>query len=143
MNTSKPMMIEGDTMHRLSIDQVLSLWRYLEDAYHGEGSVGGDVAEIAVYRFMPCNPNAALYLSGKTGGFIESEGRAVVQQANESFFHLLMHFSQERDATVEVQVWDGASWRFTKIGDGSRPAVRCTNITCACVHAPQASAPDE
>lgn len=40
-------------LHRLSMEQVLSVWSDLESAYHGKNDFGGDVVEIYFYRLQP------------------------------------------------------------------------------------------
>lgn len=42
----------------LSIEQILSLWMELEDAYRGENGYGGDTAEVYGYTLMPDSPTA-------------------------------------------------------------------------------------
>lgn len=106
-------------MHRLSIVQALSLWKSLEDALAGKANYGGKVAEIYVYRCMVRSPMAEKYLdsNSKTGsGMGRSEAIKYIREANESFHNLLVHFAEERDARIEIEVYEGGSWVFKELG---------------------------
>jgi hypothetical protein len=106
-------------MHRLSMVQALSLWSGLEDALNRRANYGGDVAEIYVYKCMVRAPMAEKYLdsASKTGsGMGRSEAIKYIQEANASFHNLLVHFAEERDARIEIEVYEGGSWTFKELG---------------------------
>jgi hypothetical protein len=105
-------------MHRLSIVQALDLWSELEDARNGKAGYGGDVAEVYVYRFAPWSPSTIAFLSGPSSpvGFLSTEARDVLLDANESFRNLCLHYAKERNAIVEIQ-----GFRRTEESDGFVP----------------------
>ena len=118
-------------MHRLSIVQVLSLWMSLEDAFHGSGSYGGDVAEICVFRLMSSNPlaersremQAHAWAKARQGmmrgttSIVEVEGNAAYLEASETLYNLLVHFAKERCAIVEIEVYQPVGgWTFVEVG---------------------------
>lgn len=93
-------------MHNLNIVQALSVWTDLSDAYHGRNKFGGHVAEIYIYRFMVRNPNYDAWLNDQQKfnvGLIHDEAMRALDTANESLYSLLMHFSEVRDADIEIE----------------------------------------
>jgi|GEM_PF-2504515 len=107
-------------MHRLSMVQALSLWTDLEDALRGTHGFGGNVAEIYVYRLMSRCPLVERHMNEPRTTWSDSMTEAVneaVQQANESFYNVLVHFASERDAIVKVKNDVGGKWMFVPVGD--------------------------
>ena len=104
-------------MHRLSVVQAVALWSLLDDAYYGQSHFGGDVAEIYVYTLMAHSPLASECAAlGPPIPYLRSLAEQDIREANETFLHLLAHFSIERDANIEVERWNGESWQFSEIG---------------------------
>lgn len=104
-------------MHRLSMVQALSLWSDFEDALRREAAYGADVAEIYVYRLMARDPQIESYRAAKNPSALgRSEYREAVEHANESFYNLLAHFAETRNAAVEIAVFVGGTWTWKDLG---------------------------
>jgi hypothetical protein len=104
-------------MHRLSVVQALALWSLLDDAYYGHSHFGGDVAEIYVYTLMAHSTLVSECMRRSDPiPYLRKLAEEDVHEANETFLHLLAHFSKERNAIVEIKRWDGESAQFSEIG---------------------------
>lgn len=95
-------------MNNLSMNQALSIWSDLDDAYHGKNGFGGDTAEIYMYRLMPYSPSVTRALT---------DARDVVRAANKSLFYLLAHFRDARGVEVWVNDAPLGAWLMTATND--------------------------
>jgi hypothetical protein len=79
------------------MNQALSIWDDLWQAYYGNNGFGSDTAEIYAYRLMPNCPT--LNKSGETFNLINDE---VKTNAANSLVALLKKFCRENECTCEV-----------------------------------------
>lgn len=92
-------------MHTLSMEQALSLWTDLEQAYHKTNHYGGDTAEIYISRLMPYSSLVAkgLACNSDPGELVTEETRAALDKANKALYALLEHFATTRGAIILVE----------------------------------------
>lgn len=88
-------------MDNLSIRQALDIWSDLEQAYHGTHGFGSDTAEIYIYRLMPFCPIAAINLTQPE--VMQGLANEYYARANVSLYNILYHFSDRREADIEVE----------------------------------------
>jgi hypothetical protein len=82
----------------ITLNQALSVWSDLEQAYFGKNGFGGDTAEIYAYRLQPYNPSA--HLNETVIGEKAKREQAVIAGSN--LFFLLRTFMKMRDCYIEV-----------------------------------------
>jgi hypothetical protein len=82
----------------ISVDQALSVWAELEDAYRGDHSYGGHTAEIYAYRLMPMSP---LYLQHSLLA-AQDEIEKLETDAAADMYLLLEKFRETRRCVIEV-----------------------------------------
>jgi hypothetical protein len=85
------------------MNQALSIWSELWQAYYGKNGYGGDTAEIYAYRVMPYEPVVA---GANMKDFRETEtfkrsSRAAYAKATNSLVNLLIKF-ESADCHLEV-----------------------------------------
>jgi hypothetical protein len=102
-------------MDNLSMNQALSIWEDLWQAYYNDNRFGGDVAEIYAYRLMPYNPT--YHSPGsvefcKTDTFKMAE-REVCDRAKESLVALLKKFVIENKCRITVNDREVDDWGYT------------------------------
>lgn len=102
------------SLHTLSMDQALSLWSELEQAYFGKNGYGGDTAELYLYRFMGACPVATMHPekmadSGPVGDTVRED----YDTANAAMHDLLKLFAERRDAQIEVEGSELGAWLRT------------------------------
>jgi hypothetical protein len=84
-------------MNNVSMNQALSIWSELWQAYYGDNSYGSDTAEIYAYRLMPYSP--IFNLKGDT--FQESNDELRINAVN-SLVALCKKFAQENECVIEI-----------------------------------------
>jgi len=97
------------------MDQALSLWSDLEQAYFGKHGYGGDTAELYLYRFMPFSVAVTRYPPEKIAddGPIGTLLRNTYDTANRAMHDLLQLFAESRDARIEVEGLELGGWLRT------------------------------
>lgn len=91
-------------LHTLSMEQALSLWSELEQAYFKKNGYGGDTAEIYIYRLMPHTPSI---------GTFENLAVEAYDCANQAMYELLAMFAEDRDAVIMVAGRELGEWLKT------------------------------
>ena len=84
-------------MNNVSMNQALSIWSELWQAYYGKNGYGGDTAEIYAYRLMPYSPS--FNMTGET--FQESNDELRINAVN-SLVALCNQFAKENDCVIEI-----------------------------------------
>ncbi len=79
-------------MDNISINQALSIWGDLWQAYFGKNGYGGDTAEIYAYRLMPNEP----CLFG-VGDYFKERQAEVYRNAAYSLRDIVWKFCQDND----------------------------------------------
>lgn len=90
-------------MQNISMNQALSVWSELEQAYYGCNGYGGTTAEIYAYRIQSCNPSIAF---GKESVFGEQAIREQAEKAGTSLYHLIVKFRADRPCSIDVDGCD-------------------------------------
>jgi len=98
-------------MHRLSMEQALSLWSDLDDAFYKDNSFGGDTAELYVYRFMPSNPTVS---SAQFGGMPSNQWvEEAYVEAGETMVSFLSYYAKKRECEIIVNDEKLGPWLAT------------------------------
>jgi hypothetical protein len=92
-------------MNNISMNQVLSIWSELWQAYYGKNGFGGDTAEIYAYRLMPYSPS--LHMTGET--FKESNDELRINAVN-SLVTLCNKFAKDNDCTIKIDNLPSDRW---------------------------------
>lgn len=99
-------------LHTLSMEQALSIWSELEQAYYGDNSYGHDTAEIYIHRLLtgaPRNPDH-MDLTGIVGEMT----RESYDNANCALHDLLQMFKVSRSKVkVEIEGRELGEWLKT------------------------------
>jgi hypothetical protein len=83
-------------MTNISIQQLITLWVELEDAYNGVNGFGSSTAEIYAYTLQPRCPG---YEQGSQSEFcVELE-----LDASKSLYEVLMLFKSKRDCVIFIE----------------------------------------
>jgi len=92
-------------MNNISLNQLLTLWCELEDAYAGRNT-HGDTAEIYPHTIMPYSPAYASCQVGDRirtpGGFLENMIDDMQRDVAGSLFHVLTEFQTRRNCEISV-----------------------------------------
>ena len=86
-------------MKNISIQQLISLWVNLEDAYNGVNGYGGDTAEIYAYTVQSRSPG---YKPGGDGIFAE-DNKELELNASRSLYEVLKLFKLKRDCKIYIE----------------------------------------
>lgn len=89
-------------MHTLSMEQALGLWSDLEQAYYKTNGYGGDTAEIYLYRLVNGSPSGSKVELIEEPGVIGDCVRETYDKANQALYNLLLYFSEQRGAYIEI-----------------------------------------
>ena len=92
-------------MNNVSMNQALSIWSELWQAYYGNNGYGGDTAEIYAYRLMPYSPS--FNMTGET--FQESNDELRINAVN-SLVALCNQFAKENDCVIEIDKCQLDKW---------------------------------
>lgn len=95
-------------MNNVSMNQALSIWSDLWQAYYGNNAYGSDTAEIYAYRVMPYSPT--FNMSGET--FQESNDELRINAVN-SLVALCKKFAKENDCVIEINRFPLDKWIST------------------------------
>ena len=95
-------------MHTLSLEQALSLWSDLEQAYHKPEKYR--TVEIYMYRLVNGSPSARRVDLMEDPGFMGDLVRDVYRKANRALYALLNHFCLTRKATIKVDGRELGPW---------------------------------
>ena len=98
-------------LHTITMDQALSVWSDLEQAYYDDSSYDGHTAEIYVYRFMSGAPRPVDQLNSP--GMFGDMTREVYDIANVAMHDLFSLFCQRRRAQIEVDGVELGEWLKT------------------------------
>ncbi len=95
-------------MNNISMNQALSIWSELWQAYYGKNGFGGDTAEIYAYRLMPYVPDVHAHHNSQ---YRESQSYIfrnmdVSEKAAHSLCELLYAFQKETNCDITI---DGES----------------------------------
>jgi hypothetical protein len=101
------------------MNQALSIWGELWQAYYGKNGYGSDTAEFYAYRVMPYEPvvagaNAKDFRETET--FKRASHTAYAKAAN-SLVNLLIKFESESDCHLEVNGKSIREWAGTEYFD--------------------------
>jgi hypothetical protein len=95
-------------MHTLSLEQALSLWSDLEQAYYKPEKYR--TVEIYMYRLVSGSPSANRVDLIEDPGLIGDNVREVYQKANRALYALLKHFCKTREASIKVDGREIGPW---------------------------------
>lgn len=95
-------------MHTLSLEQALSLWSDLEQAYHKPEKYR--TVEIYMYRLVNGSPSAHRVELIEDSGLLGGNVRDVYQKANRALYALLKHFCKIREASIKVDGQELGPW---------------------------------
>lgn len=104
-------------MNNISMNQVLSIWDELWQAYYGDNAYGSDTAEIYAYRLMPYSPT--LMLDGNNDKFRETDTykkaeREIYTNAKISLISLLSKFEFDNNCRIEVNGLSIGNWAINE-----------------------------
>lgn len=97
-------------MNNVSMNQALSIWSELWQAYYGDNSYGYDTAEIYAYRLMPYSPT--YQMSNRCDESFKEQNEQVERDAAFSMRNIAYHFAKEMDCIVIIDGDDVDTWRF-------------------------------
>lgn len=98
-------------LHTLSLEQALSLWSDLDDAYYGKNGFGGDTAEIYIYRVLSGVPRQATEID--VTGLLGDMAREAFDKANHVLHDFLLKFADHRNVRIEVDGRELGPWLKT------------------------------
>jgi hypothetical protein len=106
-------------MDNLSMNQALSIWDDLWQAYYGDNGFGSDTAEIYAYRLMQYNPVVHCFINKE---FQDTElyrerNSDVCDRAQKSLIELLKKFKSENDCIIKVNGKEIDDWIKTEVFD--------------------------
>jgi hypothetical protein len=85
-------------MNNISMNQALSIWSELWQAYYSKNGFGGDTAEIYAYRLMPYHP----VLDFPNAQCFNSSHIEYFNEAKHSLVELLYLFQKDANCDIEV-----------------------------------------
>jgi hypothetical protein len=94
-------------MHTLSLEQALSLWSDLEQAYHKPEKYR--TVEIYMYRLVNGSPSAHR-VDLIADSLLGDNVREVYKKANQALYALLEHFCKTREASIKVDGRELGPW---------------------------------
>jgi hypothetical protein len=94
-------------MNNVSMNQALSIWSELWQAYYGDNSYGSDTAEIYAYRVMPYSP---ALLMAKDSQIAIEEGHELARLSACSMRNLVWQFCKEADCKCLIDGEDCDTW---------------------------------
>ena len=97
-------------MNNISMNQALSIWDDLWQAYYGKNNYGGDEAEIYAYRLRTDEPT--LYANGFEGSKYKAAHKAAT-----SLYHLLVKFAAENNCTITIDNMPLIDWVESTVFD--------------------------
>lgn len=86
-------------MENISINQALSVWSELWQAYYGKNDFGSDTAEIYAYKVMPRCP---ILETSRKKKYRKDEAKEYGLQAAQSLYALLVKFSMKNECIITV-----------------------------------------
>lgn len=94
-------------MNNISMNQALSVWSELWQAYYGDNHYGSDTAEIYAFRLMPYAPHAVY----------DNKSRLAIEERHElaalaacSMRNLVWQFCKEADCKCLIDGEDCDTW---------------------------------
>ena len=97
------------TMINISIQQLITLWVELEDAYNGVNGFGSDTAEIYAYTVQPHSPGYG-YNGGGEDVVATEISRELELNASKSLYEVLMLFKSKRDCIIFIEERKLGKW---------------------------------
>jgi len=95
-------------MHTISLEQALSIWSELEQAYHRPET--HRTIELYLYRLVTGSPSAYRVELIESPGPIGDNVREIYRKANRALYALLKHFCDIREASITVEGQELGPW---------------------------------
>jgi hypothetical protein len=90
-------------MINISIQQLITLWVELEDAYNGVNGFGSETAEIYAYTLQPRSP-------GYDQGSDKVDSIELELDASKSLYEVLVLFKSKRDCDIFIEERKLGKW---------------------------------
>ena len=94
-------------MDNISMNQALSIWSDLWQAYYGKHGYGGDIAEIYAYRLMPYSPTY-----NHEGETFKEGNEKIESDAAFAMRTIAWKFANDNDCLVTIDGEDVDIWRY-------------------------------
>jgi hypothetical protein len=96
----------------ISIEQAIDIYNDLIDAKNGKHGFGGDVAEIYVYRLLPCQPGYP-----NVPAFLQEDVLLMEKKAAEQFHSICYIFSKKHSVDILIDNVQFNDW-ISKVRTG-------------------------